>query len=155
MATKICGVPIENNSRLRLSELRPLLEFAIGAVGQEAQNTRMTIVDHCVAWPAGLAEMYGEEENALYPSHVLICLGSMLPDRYPSTQRYLPELPEVAVESWEEEFLLVVTHELRHIKQFWTDFDCENTHGMEIDAEAFAIKTLLLWRQQKTTRKAA
>lgn len=156
MPTKIFGVPVQNNSRLQMSELRPLLEFAIGEVGQAAQNTRVTIVDHDMKWSAGLAEMYGEGEDALFPSHVLICLGTMLPERFPHVEQYLPETPAIEVRSWEEEFLLVVAHELKHVDQFWSDFDCADAHGMEVDAEGFAIQTLVRWRRfQRTNLKAA
>ena len=158
MNYKYLGVPVHNLSRFPMSELRQMLEFAIGMVGDEAQNARVFIHEQAREVPhhSGLADMYGNEEDALYPTRVDLWLTPHNPARYPSVQQYLPETPKVTVRSWEEEVLLVIAHELKHVKQFWTDFDCSDQHGMEVDAEGFAIQTLMRWRQlQRPTLKAA
>lgn len=71
---------------------------------------------------------------------------------YPYVTRHVDEVGDIKVASWEEEFVLVVAHELFHVDQFWTEaFSSE--HAAEVDAERRAKRTLQQYRTH-TRRRA-
>lgn len=106
---------------------------------------------------AGNAYRWDPTDNVdpLAPS--LIVLQVSRNRSYPVKDTYCdekdkPYAEEVTIHSWDEEFVLILAHELRHIDQFF----CINGNGlserqMEEDAEKFAIKVLSSYR--KTRRK--
>lgn len=63
--------------------------------------------------------------------------------KYPYRSRYVKELPSITVGSWQEEFVLVLAHELAHADQFYHDIYSEaEEHLSEVDAEsqAYAVR---------------
>lgn len=150
---------IENYSMHRLSDLKPLVLFASRHVPM-AHMARLKFVDSqdremCTKGMAYSADPFNQEHRP-DPSLVVIDLSSVR--QYPCQDQYLPEVPAVTLRSWEEEVLLVLAHEFRHIEQYWT-WRFEDLIGweMEIDAELFAIKVLDAWRaaRDETTLAAA
>jgi hypothetical protein len=73
---------------------------------------------------------------------------------YPRTQRLNLRTPEVRFESWQDEFVMVLAHELRHIDQFALDAFRGQAFEAEIDAETFAADVLAAFRA-RAVRKAA
>jgi hypothetical protein len=69
----------------------------------------------------------------------------------PYLSQHVPELPPVLIHTWQEEVLVVLAHEFRHIEQMWgrcIPHTATTSHGMEIDAEQFAIQVLTDWRRK-------
>ena len=74
---------------------------------------------------------------------------------YPYVDRH--SVPEVdaalggtEIESWQEEVLLTLLHEARHVYQFGRSmFDPWETIPAEIDAERFAKRGLAKWRREQ------
>lgn len=83
------------------------------------------------------------------PSRVLIQLGGT---DFPKYTLYRKAAGSVTVHTWQEEFLLVLAHEMRHIDQFWSD--SPPVH-YEVDAERFAQEVLAAWRSRHQIRRAA
>lgn len=72
---------------------------------------------------------------------------------YPHLNRHsVPEVDAAVggteIESWEEEVLLTLLHEARHVHQFeYAMFPAEESVAAEIDAESFAKRGLAKWRR--------
>lgn len=69
---------------------------------------------------------------------------------YPCVSQHVPEVAPVTVHSFEEELVLVLAHEIRHLSQFNDiprHFTTADAHAAEIDAEWFASKTLKAWKR--------
>jgi hypothetical protein len=66
---------------------------------------------------------------------------------YPRTTRHLPQTEEVTFHDMEEELVMVLAHELQHIKQFVEYLFLTDELGAEIDAESYAIGVLKKYRQ--------
>jgi len=59
------------------------------------------------------------------------------------------------IESWDEEVLLTLLHEARHVWQFeHGTFSAEESIPAEIDAERFAKRGLAKWRRMQRTSKS-
>jgi hypothetical protein len=155
--SKIHGVPVHNDCDLPTSRFKHLLAFAIEEAGQGAQMAHIQLRQQVLGKAiGGLADMFGmEDEDPVSPSTVTLWLSSPKAGVFPHRQQFVPEVPAVEVRSWDEEFLLVASHELKHILQFWSDEEFPDQHLMEVDAEAFAIRTLLRWRASQVRRLAA
>jgi hypothetical protein len=66
---------------------------------------------------------------------------------YPRTQRLNHLTPEVVFETWREEFVCVLAHELRHIDQFAVRaFNQDQELESEVDAENAAVAVLEAFR---------
>lgn len=133
----------------RSADLKPLIAFARARVGRLADLARLELRDA----PAGVMS-YGEASmnaetgaSLAVPSLVEVWVSQPWASNYPLPQQYVPELPQIWLQDWSEEVLLVIAHELRHIVQFW-EGDNLDAYAMEVDAEAFAIETLYAWRQE-------
>jgi hypothetical protein len=70
---------------------------------------------------------------------------------YPRTQRLNLRTPEVRFESWQDEFVMVLAHELRHIDQFALGaFPVGQELEAEVDAETYAAS---VWSVLRETSK--
>lgn len=97
---------------------------------------------------------------AIFPVRIRIALTAPGSRPYPTRESYVPELEPLQINSWEEELLLVLAHEMRHGEQFLTQLGPSlkwDAHAMEVDAESFAYVALGCWRnhQKYFTKKAA
>ena len=80
------------------------------------------------------------------PSLVQVNLAS---GSYPKKSMLILELGVVTVNSWEEEFVLILAHELRHIDQIYTgSHAADEVDAAEYDAESCAIALLSVFRNQ-------
>lgn len=75
-------------------------------------------------------------------------------ERFPYKHAHVPGL-EVTYADWQEEFVVVLAHELRHIEQFWTwkEEDISDTMYTEVDAELFGVTVLRQFREARTSGK--
>lgn len=133
-----------NSSRIPTAQLRPLIEFALSQGDRSSRLARFVFTDAPPGETCSGRAHWNEGDDAAYPSLVELRLSSPDPRFYPRFDQHVPELEPTRLESWDEEALLVISHELRHVAQFWTEN--MDAHEMEIDAEAFAIQTLHDWR---------
>ncbi len=104
----------------------------------------------------------GEGPPVAFPGLVEIWVAPQGRGSFPRLDQYVPDLMPILLRSWEEELVLVLAHELRHIEQFYTDLGTDmDSRAMEVDAETFAYEALRLWRARRpdrrcrTTKKAA
>lgn len=145
-----------NRTQIPTAQLKPLVLFAVARAGQLAEMASLHFEpskDANCGPCTGLAQM----SVALgQPAPSLVKVWLRDPAAFvPNRQQYVPELEPVQVNTWAEEALLVIAHELRHIVQFWDpDIDLDQ-HEMEVDAEAFAIETLNAWRSASVNLKRA
>jgi hypothetical protein len=144
---------IQNESGVPTKTLRPLLKFALECLPPEAQMAQFRILDGDPRKTmGGLADMDGG--CGATPSMVTLWLTSPQNGMYPRADQHVPELDPVTLNSWTEEVLLIVAHELQHVVQFYDDESYEDAHVMEVDAEAQAIQVLNAWRRFSTKRAA-
>lgn len=89
-----------------------------------------------------------------FDSLIVLSLSQHTP--FPFFSKYVAEVPGIEVMSMEEDVLLVMAHELRHIDQFWESRVIEtNKHLAEIDAERHAVATLIKYRSRFNQKRAA
>lgn len=80
--------------------------------------------------------------NVLTPSVVTLWL-SPNKTRFPMETCHRVSVGKIRLETWEEEFVLVLGHELRHIEQFWSG---KTYAQVEVDAERFGLQMLNEYR---------
>jgi hypothetical protein len=93
------------------------------------------------------------EGDETIPEDVNIWVGNA---GFPRTDDYCyPQLSCVKLSSLEEELVLVIAHELRHVHQFSTGaYFRLNAFQMELDAESFARGALTRWRENQVQERA-
>lgn len=75
---------------------------------------------------------------------------------YPVISHHLDKLKPETLYSWEEEFVLVLAHELRHIEQFYTGSYFQMTSlQAEYDAESVGLGVLDRFRVKEVLKRAA
>jgi hypothetical protein len=70
---------------------------------------------------------------------------------YPCITCHVPEVGAISVSDFEEEVVLVLAHELRHVLHFTGKprrYTTANAGAAEVDAERFAAKMLKGWRKR-------
>jgi hypothetical protein len=140
---------IVNKSSKRVRDLRPLSDF----VAKRCRHSHMAhlvvgeLPDHVFAnghaW-----QREGEDPTA--PSRVTVDFGC---EMFPKKVKHQGN-PPVVVTSAEEEFVVVLAHELRHIDQFWDGKLFERDADAESDAELFAHQILDEYRREKAQKAA-
>lgn len=147
-------VKVENLSRIPTKSLRPLIEFVAARVAS-GHMARVRVLDgKPERHTGGLATKYfptPEQHDLVTPSAIRLWLYEPGTHVYPRIERHVEELEAVVLSSWEEEVLLVLAHELRHIDQFWDEEWDGDDHAGEVDAEAFAIQVLKDWRSSRSS----
>ena len=137
------------------SEFLRLLTFALGETQHLSELKKITILD---------SENGSVSEGSAHPDEVTVWVHDPLVSCYPQATQYLPELmPTFILRSWEEEVLLTLAHELRHVEQFWlqpevecdADFHSPQSQMMELDAETFGQSVVLKWRGMLKIKQAA
>lgn len=142
---------IHNTSRLANKQIRPLVDF-VCARFEFSYMAHLVLVDHdepglgTNGWSWKEAE---DDFDPTAPSRVALVLSHGLP--YPAKTYNQPEVGEITINSWEEEFVLVLGHELRHIDQYWSP--AEFPENFELDAEQHGVLALEAYRKLK--QKAA
>lgn len=127
-----------NESSRSTSHLQTLIEF-VSAYVPEADQVILGLSDHCEV--GKMTQGLTARESPGRPILVTMGLSHNLP--YPHTTRHVPALPAVRVTSWEEEFVLVLAHELRHAAQIaHRSYLKSEWYDAEVDAERFAYSVL-------------
>jgi hypothetical protein len=138
---------LDNTSHRSDAELKPLVKY---------------VTDHCyhhklavIHVRSGLQRAFSQGHARKYhyngtPSLVTIRLSKALP--YPYSSMYRKRAGPAIVHCWQEEFIFVLAHEMRHIDQFWSILG--HHRHIEVDAERFAIQVLRSY-QLRGTKLAA
>lgn len=132
---------LTNASNLRrTAALNPLIDF-VSKYANHHDLARVRVQDGSVKDGAGRptygGQAQGEEKNYL----VIIAINANT--TYPRIQRLNRLTPAVRFKKWEDEFVMVLAHELRHISQFIVGaFEIGEELEAEVDAEVFAAKVL-------------
>jgi hypothetical protein len=84
-------------------------------------------------------------------------LGLNPDSTYPRAQRLNLLTPEVTFETWQDEVVMILAHELRHVTQFVLGaFSRDQELEAEVDAETFGATVLEAWMtSQRVTARAA
>ena len=152
-----------NRSNLRrTASLYPLIDF-VTQFCDYAYLAKLRVVPTSRTDGAGRPTCAGQahrqnpnltEADVATPS--LVEVGLHPEAAYPRTQRLNRLCPELTFRTWQEEFVAVLAHELRHIDQFWTG---SHTRGQEleaeVDAETFAAAVLNAFRTARAPRARA
>lgn len=77
------------------------------------------------------------------PSMIVLLAGRL--GRYPVWSKYIDEAGPVQFNSWEEELVFVLAHELQHIEDFWKKPGMD-AHTLEVRAEHMAAHVLVEFR---------
>lgn len=144
---------VVNETKYDNSVLNPLIQFVLTQmpIGQLAW---LHMVDGGAADPmevtGGLAEGHSPfPADPSVPHRVTLWLR-LNPQKYPYKTCHRKSVGEVSVDSWEEEFVLVLAHELRHVHQFVFG----TPRNYEVDAERHAIAVLTQYRNRGNRRAA-
>lgn len=137
------------------AEFTPLLHFALSKC-QHVDNLRtINVYDAIVADWAASGQALSTSIDIWVPEPGL---------EYPFMSNYLPKLmPPFRVLSREEDVLLVVAHELRHVEQFKLEphkvraspSSASAFNETELDAETFGQAVCLQWRLMNREKEAA
>lgn len=130
---------LSNASRRHSSALAPLCSFVYDHF-KHANKVFLEVIDQekSKRKSGGLADKYNGSSGM--QSRVTVWLTG--PRKWPMVSRF--EGFSTKLNSWEEEFVLVLAHELRHIDQFHTTVPAD----YERDAEGYAIKVLKAYRER-------
>lgn len=130
---------ITNESSVSTERVQHLLEFGL-AYCPWAQDVELVLLDTMApgTLTTGLAQR--TDEIGVRP-RVTLELSSEL--RYPLASEYRKSVGIVVMLNWEEEVLMVLLHELRHIQQFQA---AKMPRNYECDAERFAKAGLAQYR---------
>lgn len=147
---------LTNTSRLRTEEILPLLQF-VESRCRFASFTNITVVDapKRKKVSGGIAVLNPREGSA-----VTIHFSQAISYPFLSHHPTLPNPPVALISSWQEAFLHIAAHELRHIDQFVTGWFTGGKTGptvddAERDAECFAIWMLSEYRESALARRTA
>lgn len=144
---------VVNETQYDNSVLNPLIQFVLThmPIGQFAWLHMVEGgVNHPLEVTGGLAEAHVPfPGNPTAPHRVTLWLRFDTA-KYPYKTCHRKSVGEVEVASWQEEFILVLAHELRHIHQFVFG----TPRQYEVDAERCAIAVLERYRNRNTRRVA-
>lgn len=136
---------IANRSKLSTRAFEKLLTYMEGILPQAATarfELKLRLEDQCVGGRAS------NNQEGAWPHLVELELPAVTRE-YPLLERVIPSLPCIELHSFEEEVLLVLAHELRHVAQYldagamtWTQDE------REYDAETYAYDVLERWRRR-------
>lgn len=140
---------VENRSLYHgTATLKPVIDFVLERVPALAL-ARLRIVDAASgyfssgqAWKVDPAVNVFDTE-LVSPSLIEVRLSHHL--RYPTSNTYMREVGSVRVDSFMEEFALVLGHEGHHIHQAW-GFKKYTPREKEVEAERFGLETLRAYR---------
>ena len=90
--------------------------------------------------------------NPENPQQVDVMIWMSFGASYPRSTMHVPETGKIVLNSWEEEFVLVLAHEARHILHFRHFIDVMTPEEMEIDAEFSALEVLEKFRKNQSRR---
>jgi hypothetical protein len=133
----------------RTSKLLPLVNFV--AARMECPDTALIeILDTKSSSSAIGGRAWRHEGTGL--DFVTLTVGRST--TYPRITKHVDEVGVIQLADWEENFVLVLAHELAHIRQFRRrTFSCRQRHAAEVDAERRAKQVLQQYRRIHPWRK--
>lgn len=88
------------------------------------------------------------------PGLIRMWLPTGQTEGYPKKSQFIKDLPPIILDTWEEEFVLVLAHELRHLDQFNLNrYKASQLDEAEKDAESFGYSIVELYRTKVSKRK--
>lgn len=135
-----------NESRsFKTSELRPLIDF-VAARCQTPYMAHLVVQEHGKSLTEGYSWKNSPGiEDPTAPSRVRVTLSTV--GSFPKRSTYVASVGSIEVRNWQEDFLFVFAHEMRHVSQYWTTDEVPEDY--EADAEHFALKVLNEYRAEK------
>lgn len=135
---------IRNTSKYSTEEMKKLIDFV--AKGFNHKNICLNIKNSGSAYRGRAYRGIPAISNAPKSSQYLVVVAIGTPDKFPvaeyySNQKYKRLIP-VTFETWQEAFVSVLAHELRHIYQFRNNKPCS-----EVDASKIGYKKLMEYRK--------
>jgi hypothetical protein len=139
---------VVNRSKIPTAELLPLLKFALKKI--KRSNLATLYFEDGRRGGEGETWMWApsgyQSESPTRPACVIVRVAPRDSFR-PYRDQYVTSLP-VEFKAWEEEVLVVLAHELKHLDDFWTVGETT-----EEGAESFALATLKSWRSLTKPQK--
>lgn len=153
---------VVNNSQVPAASLRPIIKF-LGGLFPESRDVVIflegsdpTIPN--VAMMTGAAYPDGGWARRLPCRHLVRVHVPTLHRPYPTRQHNPATIksshdgcPWVELSSWEDELVLVLAHELRHVEQFMkfspSAAVADDDGTFEVDAEVLAVNICNSWRE--------
>jgi hypothetical protein len=146
-------VRIDNQTDLPRSDLERMVAFVQGLLPKTAA-ARFAFLprEEGGTKTTGQAE---DDEPQPFPCLVTVWVTAPGVRLFPAREQYVPFLPPVLLRSHEEEVMLVLAHEMRHVHQFMSHAEYVNHQHIQLeeDAEEFAYQALFLWRQRRPDRR--
>lgn len=147
---------IANLSCKETSELLPLIQFVSGHCDNSAM-ANLIIEDSVGLFSSGRAWKFVPRKGGDHPilgrydfgTPSLVRVGLSTKRHYPKISLHRQSVGPIEVSSWEEEFVFVLAHELRHIAQFWSPNSYPTYY--EVDAESHGKNVLELFRGRNTS----
>lgn len=135
---------LDNRSSFSTATLRKLTNFV-------AKKCRLPELAHIRVYD-GRGEGLAYKSSPYKDTPTVSCVEIWLKDGpFPKVNCYRKRAGKMKIYSWEEEYVLILAHELRHIDQFWTKMP----RFYEVDAERFAMDVLKTYRVKHPAPKKA
>ena len=146
---------VVNETKFDNSVLNPLIQFVISHSPFVSSFAWLHMVEG--DGPAGDIEVTGglAEANVPFPSdprvpHRVTLWLNFESGKYPYKACHRKRAGTAVIRTWDEEFVLVLAHELRHIYQFVYG----SPRHYEVDAERHAMSVLNFYRNRNSQRVA-
>jgi hypothetical protein len=154
-----------NRSQVPAAELATILKF-LGPEFPKAKDTAVVLETQDpgltnIAFMTGDAHPSGGWALGLNQRHLVTVYVPTLERPYPTSQRNPAgggdACPWADLRSWDDELVLVLAHELRHVEQFTeaapVDVVEDRDDAFEVDAEKRAVDACELWKANKGETK--
>lgn len=134
-----------NTSSRTFEELRPLISFVRSQFSAAVRGCHLRIerTQFEGKLSGGIAQDFPDHQRVV----IKLAEGALFPclTHHP----VVDDVGTIRLDSWEEDFIFVLAHELQHIEQFVTNrYPRELTvHQAEVEAEEMAYEVLLRWRK--------
>jgi hypothetical protein len=151
---------IVNRTELPATALAPLIVWVRMHMSEAARQANILIMykRHNVR-VGGIANMVGmgrgRRANGFPPMEPLVTLliaPNWLSRKYPYTDTYRPKVGPLTYTCWQDHFVALLAHELRHIEQF-ADLETWPRHLREDDAERCAKRLLAVYQAEGNDRE--
>lgn len=143
---------IENRSTLyTTARLQPLVDF-VSKYCKEAGTATLSVKDsknHDLIC-GGMAYQWRPTELRGSGGYIEMVLSR---HSYPCKSEHVPEVGAIELHSFEEEFVMVLAHESKHLDDFEGEYTkSEDDSFWEMRAELHAVKVLKAFRKSKTKK---
>lgn len=146
---------LNRSANLTAKDLEPLVEFASRGC-RNRDLVKVMVLDAKLGKSFGYGRAHMVSPLTTTTDKPSLVQVWVTPGGRARTSRAVPAMGPVTVANWEEEFLLVLAHELRHIDQFWEErFTEDQVAASERDAEGHARGVLRRYRERSAVSLGA